>query len=171
LNGLAEDVKSSGFNSDIEVEISEIGAAKPGADIELGDKVIVRGSWDAAGIDEAEGTSWWVTFPRALKLDGNSLPHGYEQLPNATTSNGFSYDVADDASYGKWEVEAEVVEDIDADSVNFRTSADADVDVAVDFPESTAPAKTPKQSTRMAATADSGAIEVTVDKITNSPVV
>src|SRR5699024_2545595 len=124
-----------------------------------------------AGIDEAEGTSLWVMFPRALKLDGNSLPHGYEKLPNATTSNGFSYDVADDASYGKWEVEAEVVEDIDADSVNFRTSADADVDVAVDVPESTAQAKAPKQSTRMAATADSGAIEVTVDKITNSPVV
>ncbi len=171
LNGLAEDVKSSGFNSDIDVEISEIVAVKSGKDIERGDKVIVRGSWDAAGIDEAEGTSWWVTFPRALKLDGNSLPYGYEQLPNANASNGFSYDVADDASYGKWEVEAEVVEDIDADSVNFRTSVDADVDVAVDLPESTAPSKAPKQATRMAATADSGAIEVTVDKITNSPVV
>src|SRR5699024_2850342 len=45
LNGLTENVKSSGFNSDIEVEISEIVAVKPGADIELGDKVIVSGSW------------------------------------------------------------------------------------------------------------------------------
>lgn len=159
---------NTGYNSDIEVEIEEIEAADEAKKVKVGEKVTISGTWDASISDASESTSFWVTLPQTLELDENSLEPGFEALEDAV--NGFSLDTTDQ-SIGEWEVEAELVEEISSKTVNFRTSEDAEADVAVDVPEALTPAKSAPKAMRLGiqATADSP-IKVTVDRITNNPI-
>ena len=159
---------NTGYNSDIEVEIEEIEAADEAKKVKVGEKVTISGTWNASTSDASEGTSFWVTLPQALQLDESSLESGFEALDGDV--NGFSYDTTDQPT-GEWEVEAELAEEINTKTVNFRTSEDSEADVAVDVPEALTPAKSAPKAMRMnlQAAADSP-IEVSVDRITNSPI-
>lgn len=159
---------NKGYNSDIVVEIKEIQASGDAKKVKVGEKVTISGTWNASTSDASEGTSFWVTLPQALQLDESSPEHGFEALDG--DANGFSYDTTDQPT-GEWEVEAELAEEINTKTVNFRTSEDGDADVAVDVPEALTPAKSAPKAMRTnpQAAADSP-IKVTVDRITNSPI-
>ncbi|WBT07823.1 DUF5979 domain-containing protein [Corynebacterium sp. SCR221107] len=159
---------NKGYNSDIVVEIEEIQASGDAKKVEVGEKVTISGTWNASTSDASEGASFWVTLPQALQLDESSLEPDFEALDGDV--NGFSYDTTDQPT-GEWEVEAELAEEINTKTVNFRTSEDGDADVAVDVPEALTPAKSAPKAMRMnlQAAADSP-IEVFVDRITNSPI-
>lgn len=158
---------NTGYNSDIEVEIEEIEAADEAKKVKVGEKVTISGTWDASTSDASEGASFWVTLPQALQLDESSLEPGFEALDGDV--NGFSYDTTDQPT-GEWEVEAELAEEINTKTVNFRTSGDGDADVAVDVPEALTPAKSAGKNAKISTFAtDDSPIEVTVDRITHNP--
>ena len=80
LNSFTETVapeeKVARYNSDIKVAVQEIAAADGSDKVSVGDKVTISGTWNAAGIDEDEGTLFWVTLPKMLQLDAASLEPG-----------------------------------------------------------------------------------------------
>lgn len=160
---------NKGYNSDIEVKIEEIQASGDAKKVKVGEKVTISGTWDASISDASEGASFWVTLPQALQLDESSPELGFEALDGDV--NGFSYDTTDQLT-GEWEVEAELAEEINTKTVNFRTSEDGDADVAVDVPEALTPAKSAGKDAKISTFAtDDSPIKVTVDRITNNPIV
>ena len=173
LNGVLENLNqglgTQKFNADIDVEITEIVAEGPNNDLEIGDTVTISGEWDASNIDEQDGTTFWVTLPSKLKLSQDLLTSDYEALSKDGVDYGFTYDVAGQPGSGDWEVDAEVVEEIDSSTLNFRTSADEERDVSVEIPVTTS--ETSKQKMSRVAPRAAGEIAVTVDRILNSPIV
>src|SRR5699024_10221710 len=110
---VAREEKDARYSSDIKVKVQEIAAADGSDKVSVGDKVTISRTWNAAGIDEDEGTLFWVTLPKILQLDAASLEPGYKALVNSAASNGFSYDVARQP-VGSWTVETELTEKINA---------------------------------------------------------
>lgn len=157
------------FNSGIVVDVEEISVENAEKELEVGDTFTVYGTWDTTLAKEEEGTLFWVTFPAELEL--NELPLGYEKLTtDAGEVIGFSFDTAQDFTTGDWEVEATLVGEADYSFLNFRTSADAELDVAVDLPNGAvidSGARAVARSISPLAAGDD--ISVTVDSILKTP--
>lgn len=160
------------FNTGIAVDVEEISIENADEEKELveGDSVTVSGKWDASAAAEEDGTAFWVTFPAELEL--SELPLGYEEVAAENGEViGFSFDAADDFTFGDWEVEATIAATTESTFLNFRTSADENKDIAVDLPIGQAPAADARAAARsMSPRAAGDTITVTVDQIRRTPI-
>ena len=122
------------YDQDIDVTVTGISRADGDDEpVTVGDAVTITGDWDATG---AEGTVFWVTFPPSVlgEFDIVEPTRGAKPLIDDGAVFGFEVDTAGLGETGEWEMEATAVAATDDDSLNFRTSASPNRDVAVDLP-------------------------------------